>query len=143
MCPQFVRCDTPAPVQVVPPEMHARFGRRIAIAWRHDRRATWAVLSALRCRVPPERAFVLAGMRVGAPPPIIPGFLTEHGVEAELHVLPITLAFGEALLAKAHAFGADTLVMGGYQHNPLRELILGGETRLMLGHPDLPIHIRH
>jgi nucleotide-binding universal stress UspA family protein len=51
--------------------------------------------------------------------------------------------FGEALLAKAHTLSADLLVMGAYRHSPLRELLLGGVTRYMLGHADLPILMRH
>ena len=47
--------------------------------------------------------------------------------------------FGEALLAKAHELGADMLVLGAYQHKPLREFLLGGVTRHMLTHADLPM----
>jgi nucleotide-binding universal stress UspA family protein len=35
------------------------------------------------------------------------------------------------------------LVMGAYAHSPLRELILGGVTRYMLDHADLPVLMRH
>jgi nucleotide-binding universal stress UspA family protein len=35
------------------------------------------------------------------------------------------------------------LVMGAYQHHPLRELLLGGVTRFMLNHADLPVLMRH
>jgi nucleotide-binding universal stress UspA family protein len=135
---------TGRPVLVVPPGPQAGFGRRVAIAWRDDRCAVRAVLSALRCRLPPERVFVLAGIREGAPRPPVPPILIEHGVEAELHVLPIGSGiFGATLLAKAHELGADLLVMGAYRHSPLRELILGGVTRFMLSHADLPVLMRH
>lgn len=135
---------TDRPVLVVPPGLPGTFGRRVAIAWRDDRHATRAVLSALRRRVPPERVFVLAGVREGSPRPTVPEILAEHGVEAELHVLPIGPGvFGEALLAEAHALGTDMLVMGAYLHSPLREFILGGVTRYMLGHADLPLLMRH
>jgi len=135
--------DTGRPVLVVPPGHEAPFGRRMAIAWRDDPQATRAVLSALRLRAP-ERILVLAGQREGAPRPVMPDILREHGAVAELHVLPVGQgAFGEALLARAHALGADLLVMGAYQHSPLREFILGGVTRFMLAHADLPLLMRH
>jgi nucleotide-binding universal stress UspA family protein len=135
---------TDRPVLVVPPAAPASFGRRVAIAWRDDPQATRAVLSALRWQVPPERILVLAGVREGQAPPPLPDILTEHGIAAELHVLPVgTGVFGADLLAKAHALGADLLVMGAYQHSPVREWILGGVTRFMLGNADLPVLMRH
>jgi nucleotide-binding universal stress UspA family protein len=136
--------ETDRPVLVVPPGPAVPFGSRVAIAWRDDRPATRAVLSALRSRIPPERVFVLAGVREGAARPTMPEILLEHGIEAELHVLTIgSGVFGETLLAKAHTLGADLLVMGAYRHSPMRELVLGGVTRFMLGHADLPILMRH
>jgi len=33
--------------------------------------------------------------------------------------------------------------MGAYRHSPLREFLLGGVTRYMLGHADLPVLMRH
>ena len=90
------------------------------------------------------KAFVLAGTRAGTAPPELPSIFAEHGVAAELHVLPISGGqFGEALLRKAHELGADMLVMGAYQHTPLRELLLGGVTRYMLSHADMPLLMRH
>ncbi len=74
----------------------------------------------------------------------MPEILTEHGVEAEMIVLPIGAGeFGETLLSEAHELGADLLVMGAYAHSPLRELVFGGVTRFILGHADLPILMRH
>lgn len=135
--------DTDRPVLVVPPGHAAPFGRCVAIAWRDDLQATRAVLSALRLQAP-ERILVLAGQREGARRPVIPDILREHGAEAELQVLPVRrVVFGEALLARAHKHGADLLVMGAYQHSPLREFVLGGVTRFMLAHADLPLLMRH
>ncbi len=133
---------TDRPVLVVPPPGSVAFGRRVAIAWRDDERATKAALSALRCLTQAERVFVLTGTRGVAP--TMPAILTEHGVAAELHTLPIGSGpLGAALLNKAHELGADMLVMGAYQHSPLRELLLGGVTRYMLTHADLPVLMRH
>lgn len=135
---------TGRPVLVVPPSATREFGRRVAIAWRDDERTTKGVLAGLRCLAQAERVFVLAGVRANAAIPRMPAMLGEHGVTAELHTLPIGAGpFGAALLAKAHELGADMLVMGAYQHHPLRELLLGGVTRFMLMHADLPVLMRH
>jgi nucleotide-binding universal stress UspA family protein len=135
---------TERPVFVVPPGTAAPFGRRVAIAWRDDARAAKAVLPALRCLGGAERVHVLAGVRQGAGQPAPPQMLLDHGIDAELHVLPIGHGpFGRALLDKVHELGADMLVMGAYAHSPLREALLGGVTRYMLAHADLPVLMRH
>ena len=135
---------TDRPVLVVPATATADFGRRVAIAWRDDERATKAVLAGLRCLTRAEVVFVLTGLRGAAKAPQMPAILTEHDVKAEMHTLPIGPgAFGAALLSKAHELGADMLMMGAYEHHPLRELLLGGVTRYMLDHADIPLLMRH
>jgi nucleotide-binding universal stress UspA family protein len=137
--------DTDRPVVMVPPERPpAMFGRQVAIAWREDRFTVKAVLAALRLFTEVQHVHVLAGVREGSPLPGIPEILREHGISAELHVLPIgSRVFGQALLEKAHKLGADMLVLGAYVHHPARGLLLGGVTRYMLGHADLPVLMRH
>jgi nucleotide-binding universal stress UspA family protein len=49
----------------------------------------------------------------------------------------------EALLAQARSAAADLLVMGGYGHSRLREMMLGGTTRSMLEHMTLPVLFSH
>ncbi len=135
---------TDRPILVMPRHHPADFGRRVAIAWRDDERAAKAVLGAMRCLAGCEKVFVLAGARDGAAAPRTPLVLAEHGIAAEMHVLKIGDApFGAALLRKAHELGADMLVMGAYQHTPLREFLLGGVTRYMLSHANLPVLLRH
>jgi nucleotide-binding universal stress UspA family protein len=85
------------------------------------------------------------GIRDGDAPPDLPDIIKEHGLQAELLVLPIRSdrPFGETLLTGAHMIGADILVMGAYAHNPIQEFVLGGVTRFMLAHADLPVLMRH
>lgn len=138
--------DTGRPVLVVPPKRQpGPFGRRVAIAWRNDGRTTKTVLAAMRWLGRAERIDVLVGAREASPPPHLPDILDEHGLSAALHALPITRhrAFGETLLAQAHALDSDLLVMGAYAHNPAHDLILGGVTRHVLAHAELPVFMRH
>jgi nucleotide-binding universal stress UspA family protein len=135
---------TDRPVLLVPPASTAAFGRRVAIAWRDEKRAVKAVIPVLRWLAGAEQVHVLAGVRHGAPAPGMPQVLLEHGISAELHVLQIgPEPFGQTLLNAVHQLSADMLVMGAYAHSPLRELILGGVTRYMLDHADLPVLMRH
>jgi nucleotide-binding universal stress UspA family protein len=138
--------DTDRPVLVVPPEPGASaFGRRVAIAWRDDPRTMRAVLAASRWIGRADKVLVLAGVREGGVQPRVPDVLIEHGVETELHVLPIASwqVFGETLLARAHELGADILVLGAYVRRPVVGLILGGVTRHVLMYADLPLLMRH
>jgi len=135
---------TDRPVLMVPPGATTGFGRRVAIAWRDERHAVRAVIPALRCLGAAERAHVLVGVREGAERPALPRLFLEHGIHADLHVLQIGSGpFGQTLLDKAHELSADLLVMGAYAHSRVRELILGGVTRHMLAHADLPVLMRH
>ncbi len=136
--------ETDRPVLVVPPGLPTPFGRRVAIAWRDDPHATRAVLSALRYASKAVSVHLLAGVRPGSPKPTIPDILVEHGIAADLQIIPIgNEPFGSTLLARAHELGADMLVMGAYAHSPLRELILGGVTRYVVAHTNLPVLMRH
>jgi nucleotide-binding universal stress UspA family protein len=135
---------TDRPVLLVPDGSSAAFGRHVAIAWRDEKRAAKAVIPALRCLAAAEQVHVLIGVRGREADPGMPRILQEHGISVELHVLPIgPEPFGQTLLDTAHQLGADMLVMGAYAHSPLRELILGGVTRYMLEHADLPVLMRH
>ena len=135
---------TERPVLVVPATATTDFGRRVAIAWRDDERATKAILAGLRCLTRAEAVFVLAGVRDAAKATETPAILAEHSVNAEIYTMTIgSGAFGTMLLSKAHELGADMLIMGAYEHHPLRELLLGGVTRYMLEHADIPVLMRH
>jgi len=135
---------TDRPVLMVPSRPIAAFGRCVAIAWRDERQSVRAVIPALRCLSAAEQVHVLMGVRRRPEHLEVPSVLLEHSIRAELHVLPIgSVPFGQALLDTAHRLSADLLVMGAYAHSPLRELILGGVTRYMLTHADLPVFMRH
>jgi nucleotide-binding universal stress UspA family protein len=136
--------ETDRPVLVVPPDVTAGFGRRIAIAWRDDNRTVRAVLAVMHCLGHLETLFVLAGRRDGAAAPRMPDVLVEHGISGELVVTPVVgHRFGDALLGRAHALGADMIAMGAFARDPVRRLMLGGLTRYMLANADLPVLMRH
>lgn len=136
---------TDRPVLVVPTKPTFRpFGRRVAIAWRNDKQAARAVIPVLRWLTAADDTHVLMGLQPGATDPEIPRVFLEHGINAELHRLALgSRPFGQVLLTKVHELRADLLVMGAYAHAPLRELILGGTTRYILEHTDIPVLMRH
>ena len=66
--------------------------------------------------------------------------LAMHDVPADLRMFnPIDNMVGAGLLAAAKEFSCDLLAMGAYAHSRLRQQILGGVTRHILGHATLPV----
>ena len=70
-------------------------------------------------------------------------FLSRHGIQAtfERNVTGIDVA--DALLSRVAELGAELLVMGGYGHSRLRELVLGGVTRQILAQMTVPVLTAH
>ena len=70
--------------------------------------------------------------------------LSRHGVSVEARSI---VAHGQdvSLRIRSHAAqqSADLIVMGGYGHSRLREFILGGATRDMLGSTNVPTLVSH
>jgi len=47
------------------------------------------------------------------------------------------------LAGAARELACDVLVMGAFARHPVRSLVLGGVTRHVLAHADLPVFMRH
>ncbi len=69
--------------------------------------------------------------------------LTRHSIQATSKSLLPAGGTAETLLSYASDALADLLVMGGYGHSRLRELILGGTTRTMLTSMTVPVLMAH
>jgi nucleotide-binding universal stress UspA family protein len=70
--------------------------------------------------------------------------LTRHGVTAQVkRTAKGDVAVGDVILDYVADSGADLVVMGGYGHSRLREFILGGVTRGILGSMTVPVLMSH
>ncbi len=58
-------------------------------------------------------------------------------------IAPDYRSVGEVLLAEAEDAGSDLVVMGAYSQGRLRELLLGGVTRYVLAHAEVPVLMAH
>ncbi len=132
--------NTSRAVLIAPPGSAGGFGRVVAVAWKDDIRAPKAVLAAMPIL---EKAETVHVLRARAPEATVPPILVEHGIPAIVHALDGQGAVGAQLLETAHRLGADLIVMGAYAHGEWREALLGGVTRYMLEHADLPLLMRH
>jgi nucleotide-binding universal stress UspA family protein len=50
---------------------------------------------------------------------------------------------GDTLLSRVSDKGCDLLVIGGYAHSRLRDLVVGGVTETMLEHMTVPVLMSH
>ncbi|MER8678037.1 MULTISPECIES: universal stress protein [unclassified Mesorhizobium] len=66
------------------------------------------------------------------------GFPAE-GISIDLEDRPI----GVTLQARAVSMGADLLVMGAYGHSRMRDFVVGGATKSVLGDLRLPVLLSH
>ncbi len=67
-----------------------------------------------------------------------------HGISAECRVIEDKPSRAASHLTQICAeLHADLLVVGGYGHGPIRELVFGGVTRSLLEQADVPVFILH
>jgi nucleotide-binding universal stress UspA family protein len=70
--------------------------------------------------------------------------LSRHGISATAkRMSKADLSVDNVILSYAADSGADFMVMGGYGHSRLREFILGGVTRGILGSMTIPVLMSH
>ncbi len=140
--------ETGHPVLVTPPTAPSVLGRTVAVAWNGSTESARAVGAAMPFIEKAERLVVLTAesnhTRATAAAEAA-GYLALHGLAAETRVFSKSAhpSVGEALLEHCRTLGADLLVMGAYTHSRLREMLLGGVTRYMLDHAELPVLMAH
>ena len=140
------------PSLILPPgwSRDARFSR-VLVAWDGSVEATRAIHAALPFLQNARRVVLLDGGRPHSPEGecYLPHFepfvyMSRHGVEADPVCVGIPArTAGAALLKKAEQIGADLIVMGAYGHSRGRERAIGGATRYMLEHAQVPIFLQH
>lgn len=140
--------ETGRPVLMVPRKtVQSVLSTRVAIGWNNSKEAAQAVAAARPALREAEAVTVLvtekrASRRPSAEELVI--YLRCHGVEATINTLDVRKrSVGEALLAHAEAINVDLLVVGGYSRNRLRDMVMGGVTRHLLQHADLPVMLVH
>jgi nucleotide-binding universal stress UspA family protein len=149
--PATVALDCGRPVIVVPfIGAAATIGERVMVAWDGGREAARAVNDALPILERAKSVTVLSvnpASEDGArrePGADISLHLARHGVKVEAQRRIATeISAGDAILSEIADKGSDLLVMGAYGHSRLRELVLGGVTRQVLGSMTVPVLMSH
>jgi nucleotide-binding universal stress UspA family protein len=144
--------DTGRPVLMVPyVGDFPRVGHRVLIGWNGSREAARAVHDALPLLAGAASVTVLivdpssGGASHGEEPGAdIARHLVRHGLPVEVRrVIGAGVPAGDVLLNEAADLGADLIVMGGYGHSRIRELMLGGVTRTLLRQMTAPVFMAH
>lgn len=135
------------PLLVIPPQGANTIGETAAIAWNDDTEAARAVAGALPFLEAARSVHVLCAetWRTTADVSLdLVQYLEWRGIACARHrVTAAGEPIGPALLQAATEAGADVLIMGGYGRSRLSELVLGGVTRHVLAHSQLPLLISH
>ena len=123
----------------------------VAIAWNGSPEALRAIHAARPVLARARRVVLLSGRRRDPLSEInwrpafdVLGYLDRHDIKVEQRAIAANDSeAGEALLDAAKAVGADLLVMGAYGRNRFSEWVLGGATRHVLAHAQVPVLMRH
>lgn len=138
-------------VLVVPYVQKAGFGAgRTVVAWDGSRAAARALAEGLPLLHRSEVVEVLRILRGGhgedAGCEDVVRHLARHGLTARIrtmHVASSEASIAQAILNEVSDQGADLVVMGGYGHSRLRELVLGGVTREIFSTMTVPVLMAH
>lgn len=150
MVAQDLLFQTGRPQIVVPTAWRGSFaGRRIVVAWDNSPVAARALFDALVLLPEVEVVHLLT---IGGEKAIHSALAADvtaqmlsrrgisfHAVERALQGRPV----GTAMQDAAIELGAEMLVMGGYAHSRLRDLVLGGATLSVMADPRLPVLLSH
>ena len=127
--------------------------RRALVAWDGSREAARAVGDALPLlRLAEEGVTVLvvndrdlSRLQGEQPGAALAAHLARHAIAAVVRRVASERAAGVAdtILAQAGEERADLLVVGGYGHSRLREMVLGGVTRHLIERATLPVLFSH
>jgi len=140
------------PALVAPPGWRGEgIGKRIVLAWDASREATRALSEADALLEGAEEVFVVT---IDAKPKIfghgetpganIAAHLQRRGVKAQVrNVESGDRSPAVAISAEVSQLRADVVVMGGYAHSRLREMVFGGATRDMLRIASVPLLLAH
>jgi nucleotide-binding universal stress UspA family protein len=140
------------PALIAPPGWSGgAIGKRVVVAWDASREATRALSEADDIL---EFAEAVTVLTVDAKPKMfghgeepganIAAHLQRRGLPAEVrNVDSQGRAASLAIMEEATALGADLVVMGGYAHSRLRELVFGGATRELLRTATVPLLMAH
>jgi len=149
--PETLMFKTGATILLMPNGQKPKtIGKRIMVCWKNSRGAIRAVRGASHLFPDAEKIFVLTGTKTdpdGTQAKEIIDYIKSRGAKAsvieDLGNVNFAKGGGPTILEETKKHHCDLIVMGGYGHSRMREMILGGTTRYMLRHMETPIMMAH
>ena len=150
--PELVVLGSGRPVLIVPHSGQPAYPlQRLMVAWDGSLSASRAITLALPLLLRANTVDVVVmqtadknddahGDQAGADLAL---FLARHKIKVNLVERQIKGGHGEALLSIAADLATHLIVMGGYGHTRVRELVLGGVTRTLLQSMTVPVLMAH
>lgn len=139
--------DTGRPMLLTPAQPVDKIGEHIAVAWNGSGEGARAVAAAMPFLQQAKSVTVITADTSATDRPVgeeLVTYLGWHGIAAKsVFFSPAGHSIGEALLKETEKQNCDMLVMGGYSHSRVRELILGGVTRDVIEQTTLPVLMGH
>ena len=150
--PESVALSTGRPTLVVPHiGARAKPGKSVMLCWNASRESARAASDALPFLTAAEKVVVLivdphtsAGGHGAEPGADAAAWLARHGVKVTVQrdVAPDS-DVGGVILSRAADHDVDLIVMGIYGHSRLREMVLGGASRVLLSSMTVPVLMSH
>jgi nucleotide-binding universal stress UspA family protein len=136
------------PILIVPDSRPAQASGTIVVGWQETPAAARALTAALPLMKCAQRVVLV---NVGEPHCAtahdldrVASQLSWHGISAEVrHLMGTAKSASQVLLQSASELNPEVLVVGGYSHRPLQEMIFGGVTRALLAQAETPIFVMH
>jgi len=149
--PETVAIATGRPVLVVPHIGAKPPGKVVLLCWNASREAARAAADSLPFLKAAEKVIILAvdpatssaghGAEPGAD---VAAWLSRHGVKVTVQRdVAADSDVGGVILSRAADHDADLIVMGIYGHSRMREMVLGGVSRTLLGSMTVPVIMAH
>lgn len=139
--------NTGLPILALPPGSHDGWvPKRVLVAWKPTREAVRAVRDSLPILEKAEKV-IIGTVRPSAEDAIstleVEQYLQRQGIEAETVDMDEEDGAGSTILSMAAAHDCDLVVAGAYGHSRLREVFVGGFTRTLLRHAEIPLLLSH
>lgn len=117
----------------------------VMIAWNGSGEAANAVRHALPLLRAASKVHIVSIEEAndGLPSSDLAAYLSRHEIHADVQERRPGSSVEEALVRAAGELGASCIVMGGYGHSRMRELVFGGVTRAMLQDSAVPLLLSH
>jgi nucleotide-binding universal stress UspA family protein len=122
---------------------------RVLVCWDASRSAARAAADAMPLLQRSRALEILSVSSADGNPDELPGadfgeHLARHDLKVEVRrLIAGDMDIANTILSYAADAGADFIVMGGYGHSRLREFVLGGVTRAVLGSMTVPVLMSH